>query len=157
MSQLSSEAWGLDDPHMTVLAAIGSAKGARVSQIKAAGLDVNEGMLQYLKKLDLIQISRNHLQDDEPLYKLTADARSVLWRKRWQFSGYPLFAHHPIVRWAIYLSEVFGDINTQFLTRDLGVTNEDVEPHLARMEQQNMIVRDGDVAILLDKANWRVE
>ena len=155
MSKLSNEAWGLDDEHMAVLAAIGSAKGARLSQISDAGLAVNDDMLQRLKNLELIKNPKS--QNGEPIYNLTSEARSMLWRKSWPFSGYPLFAHHPVVRAALTLAEAFGDINTKFLARDVGVTEEDVEPYLARMERHNMIVRDGKASVLLDKTNWRVE
>ena len=155
MTQIPKEAWGLDQQHLAVLAAIGSAKGALPCQIQEAGVDVSEDAFQTLEKLDLIQRKPSKHQKNDPPYKLSGNGRSLLWHKQWRYTGYPVFAQHAVVRWALNLAYVFGDINTRFLTRDLGLTPDDVEPHLKRMAEHNMIVRDGDVATLLDKSQWK--
>lgn len=154
--KIHKEAWSLDDEHMALLAAIASAKEAAIAHIADAGLKVDPAMLDRLVSLDLVK--RNGIESDaQGPHRITKQGRSLLWHQKWSYTGHPMFAHTRVVRWALYLSEVFGDIKTFRLEMDLGMSEEELEPYLVKMADHSMVIRNGDTAILLDRSRWKMD
>ena len=142
------DAWQLESEQLNVLAAIASAKQATLQQIADAGIPVDQAQLTLYVDLNLIKTN------DGKTYRTTQDGRSLLWHRKLNYSGYPMFAHNRVVQWALYLNEVFERIETFLLEMDLGMTEEELDPYLAKMADHSMIVRKGDTAFLLDRSQW---
>jgi len=149
--KIHKDAWHLDDEHIAVLAAIASAKKVTARQIADAGIKVEQALFDRLTALELVKTA------DGETYKPTENGRNLLWHRRWTYTGHPMFAHHPVVRWALNLDGIFGCIETSRLEMDLGMTADELEPHLARMAEHSMIVRNGDEAKLLDRSRWMMD
>lgn len=154
--KIHKDAWSLEREHLAVLAAIASAKETSMSAIAAAGIEVSETILDRLVSLDLVKRKGAGPVAHTP-HRITTQGRSLLWHQKWRYTGYPMFAHGHVVYWALYLSEVFGDIQTFRLEMDLGMSKEELEPYLAKMAEHSMVVRDGNTAILLDRSRWKMD
>jgi len=154
--KVHEDAWGLDDEHMAVLAAIASVKETTMPKIASAGNKVEPSILNKLVSLELVKRT-----SDEPAesasHRITTPGRSLLWHRKWHYTGHPMFAHTPVVRWALYIEKIFGEIKTSRMEMDLGITAKELEPYLAKMAEHSMIIRDGNTAILLDRSKWKMD
>lgn len=149
--KIHEDAWHLDDEHIAVLAAIASAKKVSIRQVADAGIKVDQALFDRLVSLELVKMT------DGEACKPTETGRNLLWHRRWTYTGHPMFSHHPVVRWALNLEGIFGCIETARLEMDLGMAAEELEPHLVKMAEHSMIVRNGDEAKLLDRSRWAMD
>ena len=150
-SATCQESWDLPDTYLAVLASIASPWEASLEQIANAGIEVKQDILDRLRDLKLVRIA----YDDT--YKTTMKGKGLLFHKHWVYHNVPIFAHHPIPREAIRQAWTTGRINTSRMKRRTGESPEKVEQYLARMARHRMITRNGNIATLRPREQWRID
>lgn len=157
MGKIDPRSRDLSDASLATMAAIAGAKKIVVRDICEAGIETNPEILKTLEDLGLVEIEVQADKVEDTVYKPTKNGCSVLYHKQWDYSGVPIFVHHQIPMWILFLFEAFGEAENWRIKMDLGLEDKDIEPYLAKMAAHNMIVRDGDTAHPIDKSKWKLD